>query len=563
MRRFAQAVSLFLMLAGAVFAADRVKTKNGVLEITTPPKDGVRAFKGVPFAAPPVGDLRWKEPQPVKNWTGTRNADQFGAACMQRPGGDYWHRGAGTSEDCLFLNVWTPGKSGDKLPVLLYIFGGGFVNGEGSEPRYDGESMARKGIVAISINYRLGIFGFMAHPELSKESAHHASGNYGLLDQVAALRWVRQNIAAFGGDPARVTIAGESAGSISVSALMASPLSKGLIAGAIGESGALISTLPPRSLADTEKDGVRFGEIAGAKSIADLRALPADKVMELLPQPGGRGGRGSDAAPAGPPPAPPLSFTPNIDGYFLPKPLTEIFHAGEQAKVPLLAGTNSEEQNARSVLGQNEPTVEGFKAAIQRLYGDHADQVLKVYAPSTPEEVMQAATDLATARFIAHGTWKWTELQAANSGKPVYRYFYTKVRPATIPGRGPAPAASAGGRGPDAGGRGAGSGRGRGAPPAPRGAGHSVEIQYAMGNLDLDDRYAWDADDRKVSQTMQSYFANFVKTGNPNGPGLPEWPTYNAQTGYLRERIGVETKSEPEPDRERYQVLDAMLANRP
>ena len=215
------------------------------------------------------------------------------------------------------------------------------------------------------------------------------------------------------------------------------------------------------------------------------------------------------------------------------------------------------------MLGQNEPTVEGFKAAIQRLYGDHADQVLKVYAPSTPEEVMQAATDLATARFIAHGTWKWTELQAANSGKPVYRYFYTKVRPATIPGRGPAPAASAGGRGPDAGGRGAGSGRGRGAPPAPRGAGHSVEIQYAMGNLDLDDRYAWDADDRKVSQTMQSYFANFVKTGNPNGPGLPEWPTYNAQTGYLRERIGVETKSEPEPDRERYQVLDAMLANRP
>jgi para-nitrobenzyl esterase len=562
MKRFAQSVSVFLMLAGAVFAADRVKTANGVLEITTPPKDGVRTFKGIPFAAPPVGDLRWKEPQPVKKWTGTRNADQFGAACMQRAGGDYWHRGAGTSEDCLFLNVWTPAKSGDKLPVLLYIFGGGFVNGEGSEPRYDGESMARRGIVAVSINYRLGIFGFMAHPDLSKESAHHASGNYGLLDQVAALKWVRQNIAAFGGDPTRVTIAGESAGSISVSALMASPLSKGLIAGAIGESGALISTLPPRSLADTEKDGVKFAEIAGAKSIAELRALTADRIMELIPPAGGRGGgRGSDAASGGPPAAPALSFTPNIDGYFLAKPLTEIFQAGEQAKVPLLAGTNSEEQNGRSVLGQNEATVEGFRAAIQRLYGDNADRVLKVYAPATPEEAMQAATDLATARFIAHGTWKWTELQAANGGKPVYRYFYTKVRPATIPGRGPAPAAGAG-RGAAGEGRGAGFGRGRGAPAAPRGAGHSVEIQYAMGNLDLDDRYAWDADDRRVSETMQSYFANFIKTGNPNGPGLPEWPAYNAKTGYLRERIGVETKSEPEPDRERYQALDAVFMTR-
>ena len=243
----------------------------------------------------------------------------------------------------------------------------------------------------------------------------------------------------------------------------------------------------------------------------------------------------------------------------------QIFEAGEQAKVPLLAGTNSEEQGARSVLGQSEPTVENFAAAIRRLYSDNADQVLKVYAPTTPEEVTQAATDLATARFIAHGTWKWTELQATNGGKPVYRYYYTKARPATIPGRGPAPAAGAGG---GAGGRGAsggaafagGGGAGRGgAPAAPRGAGHSVEIQYAMGNLDLDNRYAWDSDDRKVSETMQSYFANFIKTGNPNGTGLPEWPSYSATTGYLRIRIGVETKSEPEPDRARYQALDSIF----
>jgi para-nitrobenzyl esterase len=537
-------------LGASTFAADRVKTANGVVESTAPPKDGVRSFKGIPFAAPPVGDLRWKEPQPVKNWKGVRNADKFGAHCMQRLGGDYWFRGDGMSEDCLFLNVWTPAKSGrEKLPVLVYIFGGGFQQGDGSEPRYDGESMARQGIVAVSINYRLGIFGFFSHPDLTKESAHHASGNYGLLDQVAALQWVQKNIAAFGGDPRRVTIAGESAGSISVSALMASPLSKDLIAGAIGESGALISTLPPHPLAETEQNGVKFGQAAGATSLADLRALTADKIMELTAP----AGRGAGAAPGGAAAA--ISFGPNLDGYFLPKTLVEIFEAGDQAKVPLLAGSNSAENGAGSILGQNEPTVENFAAAIHRLYGDNADQVLKVYAPTTPEEVLQAATDLASARFIAFGTWKWTDLQAANSGKPVYRYYYTRVRPSMIPGSGPgAPAVGGGGRGGNA-----GAGRG-GVAAAPRGAAHSAEIQYAMGNLDLDTRYAWDADDHKVSQTMESYFANFIKTGNPNGPGLPEWPAYSASTGYMRMRLGVDSNAEPEPDRARYQALDTILS---
>src|SRR5579859_4042067 len=222
------------------FASDRVKIANGILESTAPPNDGVRSFKGIPFAQPPIGDLRWREPQPVKNWSGVRKAEEFGPRCVQRtgPGADYWFRSNGMSEDCLYLNVWTPAKSGnEKLPVLVYIFGGGFQNGDGSEPRYDGESMARQGIVAVSVNYRTNIFGFFVHPELTKESPHHAAGNYGLLDQVAALQWVRDNIAAFGGDPKRITIAGESAGSIAVSALMASPLSRSLIAGAIGSSG--------------------------------------------------------------------------------------------------------------------------------------------------------------------------------------------------------------------------------------------------------------------------------------------------------------------------------------
>jgi para-nitrobenzyl esterase len=540
---------LAVCMAGTALAQDRVKTANGVIESTAAPKDGVRSFKGIPFAQPPVGDLRWREPQPVKNWTGARNADDFGPACMQRlsPGADYWIRAKSMSEDCLYLNVWTPARSGsDRLPVLVYIFGGGFQNGDGSEPRYDGESMARKGIVAVSINYRTNVFGFFSHPELTKESPHHASGNQGLLDQTAALRWVQQNIAAFGGNPKRVTIAGESAGSISVSALMASPLSKNLMAGAIGESGAMITSLPPRPLADTEKDGVAFGERAGAPTLAALRALSAEKIQEVLAPPAGAGAPGGRGAP-GAPRTPSLRFSTTLDGYFLPKTLAEIYEAGQQAKIPLLAGTNSEEQGARSVLGQSEPTVENFAAAIRKLYPDDADAVLKVYAPTTPDEVLQAATDLASARFISHSTWKWTELQMKTGGKPVYRYFYARVRPRYLgmPGRA-APQAPAGGR--------AGM-----TPSAPRGAAHSAEIQYAMGNLDLDNRYAWEPDDRKVSETMQGYFVNFIKTGNPNGPGLPNWPAYDAKTNYMRMRIDAVSKAEPEPDRARYLVLDAIL----
>ena len=564
MKRYNQAILLCLLAAGTAFAADQVKTANGVLESTAAPKDGVRSFKGIPFAAAPVGDLRWKEPQPVKNWTDVRNADQFGARCMQRSGGDYWFRSNGMSEDCLYLNVWTPAKPGSgRLPVLVYIFGGGFQNGDGSEYRYDGASMARKGIVVVTVNYRLGIFGFFSHPDLTKESAHHASGNYGMLDQVAALDWVQKNIAAFGGDPKHVTVGGESAGSISVSALMASPLSKNLMAAGLGESGALISTLPPKALTQTEKDGVTFSEKAGAASIAALRALTADKIIELTAPAGGRGGRGAPAASGAPapPPAPTLSFSVNLDGYFLPKTLAEIFEAGEQAKIPLLAGSNSAEQGANSVLGQSEPTVENFAAAIHRLYPNNADEVLKVYAPTTPDEVIQAATDLASARFISHGTWKWAELQAKTGGKPVYRYYYARIRPRYLgmPGE-TASAARGAGRGAIGASGGGRGGRG-GAAAVARGAAHSAEIQYALGNLDLDNRYAWDADDHKVSETMQSYFANFIRTFNPNGSGLPQWPAYNAKTNYARMRLDVVSKSEPEPDRARYQVLDTILAS--
>ena len=533
---FVIAVCLSTALAGEPSAADRVKTANGVIEAATHPGSGVRSFKGIPFAQPPVGVLRWREPQPVKKWTGVRKADQFGPRCMQRTGptADYWFRSNGMSEDCLYLNVWTPAKSPkERLPVLVYIFGGGFQNGDGSEPRYDGESMASKGMVAVTLNYRTNIFGFFSHPELTRESPHHASGNYGLLDQVAALQWVERNIAAFGGDPKRVTIAGESAGSLSVSALMASPLSRSLIAGAIGESGAMISTLPPRPLAETEQDGARFGASAGAASLAALRAMTAEQIQEVLAKSAG------------------MRFNANLDGYFLPKPLTTIFDAGEQAKVPLLAGSNSQEQPARNVLGTSEPTPENFANAVRKLYGDRAEDVLKVYAPSTTEEVLEAATDLASARFVGHSTWKWTELQMKTGGKPVYRYLYAHPRPAMTE---PASQASTGsGATPAATG---------GEPAAPRGAAHSAEIQYAMGNLNLDKRYPWEPADYKVSEMMQGYFVNFIKTGNPNGPGLLNWPAYTSGTNFQRMRLYVTSRVEPEPHRDRYLALDALYATR-
>ena len=514
-------------------AAERVKVANGILESNTAPKDGVRSFKGIPFGRPPVGDLRWREPQPVKNWTGVRNADEFGPRCMQRtsPGADYWFRSNGMSEDCLYLNVWTPAKSDqEKLPVLVYIFGGGFQNGDGSEPRYDGENMARKGMVAVSVNYRTNIFGFFVHPELTKESPHHAAGNYGLLDQVAALRWVQKNIAAFGGDSKRVTVAGESAGSISVSALIASPLSRDLMAGAIGESGAMTSSLPPQPLAEAEQNGVKFATAAGANTLAALRAMTAEQIQEATTKVQG------------------VRFSTALDGYFLPKPLTDIYKASEQAKIPLLAGSNTQEQPARSVLGDGEPTPETLANAIRKFYGDKADDVISAYSASTKDEVYEAATHLASARFVGFSTWKWTELHMQTAGKPVYRYLYARPRPAYLgmPGQ-PAPA---------------GQGRGGQQPTGPRGASHSAEIQYAMGNLDLDKRYTWEPADYEVSKKMQAYFVNFIKTGNPNGPGLAEWPAYRADDNYRRMRIDVESHAGPEAHRERYVALDAATGRR-
>jgi para-nitrobenzyl esterase len=514
-------------LAAASFDHNQVKVANGVLEGTLNAATGIRSFKGIPFAAPPVGRLRWRPPQPPADWDGVRKADHFGPQAMQRRMfGDMMFRSAGMSEDCLYLNVWTPAKSAqDRLPVLVYFFGGGFQAGDGSEGRYDGESMARRGIVAVTVNYRLNIFGFFAHPELTRESPHHASGDYGLLDQTAALRWVQKNIGAFGGDPRQVTIAGESAGSISVSAQMASPLARGLFARAIGESGSCLGALTPVPLSEGERIGVRFARNAGADTLAALRAMPAKELLAATAKPG----------------TPWFPLT--VDGYFLPKNPLAIFADGEEAKVPLLVGWNSGEMNYRAVLGREEPTLANFEAAVKRLYPDDWEQALKVYKPSASEDVIRVATALASARFIAFSTWKWADLQGKTGGRPVYRYFYAHPRPAT----GSESAGEADRR------------RGGESPRPWRGAVHSAEIEYALGNLSQNHVYAWTPDDYKVSETMESYFANFIRTGDPNGDGLPDWPVMNQGSAVRFMRLDVHSHAATERHRDRYLFLDGLF----
>jgi len=535
-RLFLLTILLATALAAGAYAQDRVKTANGTLEGTSDKSSGIRSFKGIPFGEPPVGDLRWKPPQAVKSWQGVRQADKFGPRCMQRAiFGDMGFRSNGMSEDCLYLNVWTPAKSSnEKLPVLVYFFGGGFMAGDGSEGRYDGESMAKKGIVAITVNYRLGVFGFFAHPELTQESPRHASGNYGLFDQHAALKWVQQNIAAFGGDPKRVTIAGESAGSIAVSAQMASPLSKDLMAGAIGESGSILGALSATPLAEGEQNGVKFATAIGATSLAALRAMPAEQLLETTAKPG---------LPR---------FSPTVDGYFFPKSPFDIFAAGEQAHVPLLAGVNSEESGYFAVLGREKPTIENYRKALERLYPGKGDEVFKLYPASNETEVMDAAQELASDRFISYSTWKWVDLATKTGGKPTYYYLYARPRPVMRPELGDAQPGLAGGvvRGQQA----AANPR-----PQSRGAVHSAEIEYAMGNLDLNKVYAWTPEDYKVSQVMQNYFANFIKTANPNGKGLPNWPKFSEGQRIV---IDVNTRAEAEKARARYEFLDQFYTKK-
>jgi para-nitrobenzyl esterase len=489
----------------------QVKVANGILEGSAD-ADGVRVFKGIPYARPPVGDLRWREPQPFPNWVGIRPATQFGPRPMQSPHNwpDMITRSPSMSEDCLYLNVWTlanPDTGG--LPVLVYFHGGGLVAGDGSELRYDGASDARKGVVVVTVNYRLGVFGFFSHPELTRESPHKASGNYGFQDEVAALRWVNENIAAFGGDPKRVTIDGQSAGSMSVCAMMATPLARGLFEGAIGESGSILGNPTEYTLAQAEEEGAALATKLGAPTLAALRALPAEQLTEQT----------KDRT---------IARTTTIDGYVFPESPEEVFFTGRQADVPLLAGWNSAEMQVSQVLGDNPATPENFAAAVNRLYGAKAPKILEVYKATTNAEALQAAEDLASDRSIGYRTWKWTDMHAKSGGKPVYRYLYSQRMP------------------PE-----------RNGPNGPSlGAAHSDEIPYAMGNLAIFDIFKWEEVDYKTSEVTQGYWVNFIKTGDPNGPGLPKWTWMQGSIPHVMD-LSASPHLIEEPNLRRYLTLDS------
>jgi len=500
----------------------QIRTANGVLEGVISGDGMVRTFKGIPYAAPPVGPLRWKPPQPAPSWTGVRRAIDFGPRPMQgRIFNDMVFRDNGPSEDCLYLNIWMPEHHGPgKLPVMVWIYGGGFAAGSTSEPRQDGGDLAKGGVIVVSFGYRLGVFGFLALPELTKESEHNASGNYGLLDQVAALQWVRANIAAFGGDPNNVTLFGESAGSFSVSALMASPLARGLFKRAIGESGAFFgSELRTKPRAEAEAAGMKFAESAfGTTSLEALRAIPAQKLLAAALK------------------LPWKHFTPDIDGYFLPTNCLAIYAAGQQSHVPLLAGWNKDEGNYRDYFTNHPPagtnmelTVGNYVARAKGRFGANAGIFLKLYPATTKTEVERAAQDFAGDEFIAYATWKWLEMQLQTGEAPVYRYEFDQTLPL--------PANAKPGT----------------EPTAP----HASEIEYVFRVLSAK-HLPWRPEDRRVSELMAAYWTNFAKTGNPNSPRLPPWPAYDRQDDYPVMHFGANSSAAPDAHRDRYEFLDHL-----
>ncbi len=449
-------------------APETVKVDGGRIVGTA--ADGVRVFKGIPFAAPPVGDLRWKAPQPVVAWGGVKNADPFGPQCVQQPypaGSPYAMVPAPMGEDCLYLNVWSAAGAGDKRPVMVWIHGGAWTRGSGATPTYDGAALAKKGVVVVTTNYRLGPFGFLAHPELTAESAQHASGNYAILDHVAALTWVQKNIATFGGNPANVTIFGESAGSWSVNVVQATPLAKGLFHRAIGESGAQFARNP--RLADAEKSGVALAKAVGADSLKALRAVPAEKLLEVQSFRSGA----------------------NVDGWVLPDEVRNIFAQKKQNDVPVLIGSNANEWTTLSSPAQFPKTLDDFHKRMEAQFPGMAKELDAVYPVKSDVDIAEAMLSLGRDTTFTLEMRTWARMVTA-AGRKAFLYQFTRVPP------GPNPA---------------------------WGAYHASEIAYAFHNVGSRP-WATEADKRLADQ-MSSYWANFATAGDPNGKGLPAWAPYD------------------------------------
>src|SRR5215472_13579559 len=476
------AVSLLGMQLLAHADSLTVKTEQGKVKGKTINDGKVKAYLGLPYAAPPVGDLRWKAPQPPAKWKGDRDATKFGAHCAQgRVFEDMVFQDNGASEDCLFLNVYAPADATDKskLPVMFWIHGGGFSGGGSSEPRHNGDFLPLKGVVLVTINYRLGVFGFLATSELAKEG-NGSAGNYGLMDMVAALQWVKGNIKDFGGDPSNVTIFGESAGSFAVSTLMASPMAQGLFAKAIGESGGALGAGPLNYepvAARTEKDD-KWAATLNVTSLAQLRALPTQTILDAVKRTG---------------------FPPDLDGKVLTQQVADTYAAGKQAHVPLLAGWNADEGSFFAMGGM---TTAKWKARATDQFKDRAEEFLKLYPGDTDAQALRSAIDYGSDAFIAFGTWSWLEAHRKSGDSPVYRYHFelaatpSKYHPGTF-------------------------------------AFHSDDIEYVFGTLDTRPGETVRPEDRQLSEAMMTYWTNFAKTGDPNGPGVPKWPKYDKTTNSL------------------------------
>lgn len=479
-------------------------------------KDGIRSYKGIPFAAPPVGPNRWRAPQPVVPWKGVRKAQEYGPAPMQNRAVAMFYSAklnVKVSEDCLYLNVWTPARrAGEKLPVMFWIYGGAFSSGLTGSPLYDGSSLAKKGVIVVSVGYRVGPFGFLAHPALSRESGH-GSGTYGLQDMAAGLRWVKNNIARFGGDPGNVTIFGESAGGTAVNMLAASPLARGLFHRAIAQSAGHpfapvkrkaddITGPPPLAMA--EQQGEAFLARLGVKNIEAARALPADAVQKATEGAG---------AP---------SFTMPLDGYVLPDDPYRLFLAGKFNYTPILVGTNSDDAGMFTPPGM---TLSKYRETVKGIFGDKADALLTAYPAATDAEAARAARHLLRDMTLAWGTWTWARLQSRQDKGAAYLYYFDRH---------------------DA--------------KSPEGAAHGAEVPFVFGHVDpLFGRAT--PEDRAFSETMQRYWTNFARTGNPNGPGLTPWPAFREPDARVL-KFATDVSVQPIPNLEQLKVLDSYFAGR-
>jgi para-nitrobenzyl esterase len=499
---------------------DIVRTANGRVKGVRSRDGKVLSFKGIPFAAPPLKDLRWKDPQPGASWDGLLHANRFGPPCLQKDvfGDLHFRDGEKPSENCLSLNIWIPTKHvSANLPVIVWFYGGGLVTGGSSEPRYDGEQLARKGVIVVTANYRLGVFGFLALPKLTNESQHKTSGNYGLMDQMSALHWVIRNIDAFGGDPKNVTAAGQSAGSFFVSLLMASPLSQNLFQKAIGESGGFYP--PQSSLREAEQVGLKFVESLNADSLEQLRSKPSVDLLEAASK--FKGGFG---------------FEPNNDGYVLPSDAATLYQEGLQSHIPLLAGWNADEGKILVLSAQQNATPKKFAEMAHARFGDQAAEFLKLYPAETEQEAFLSAVALAADDFSGFSTWKWVDMQG-RAGAAVYLYHFEQVPPARP------------------------SGQSGGPSEAKLGSPHSAEIEYVFQTLRSRSEVPWTAADYKLSELICSYWTNFAKSGNPNAAGLPDWPTYTVADGFQVMHLrGTNPHSTVDVLRKRYLFLDAQSA---